>query len=87
MSSIAIFVSTDNGPFSLLTTVTPVNPTALFTGQPGNLYGFFSVATDNAGNVQPTPVAAQTTIEIVPALSVVAITPVAPIRATRRSHR
>lgn len=34
---------------------------ATFTGQTGNTYGFFSVATDNLGHVQPTPTAAQAT--------------------------
>ena len=39
----------------LLTTVTPADPSATFTGQAGHTYGFYSIATDNAGNVQPTP--------------------------------
>ena len=45
--------------------MTPANPSALFTGQPGHTYGFYSVATDNAGNVQPTPTSAQATTQIV----------------------
>ena len=43
--------------FSFWTTVTPANPSATFTGQTGHTYGFYSVATDAAGNVQPTPTA------------------------------
>ena len=36
-----------------------------FTGQVGDTYGFYSIATDNAGNVQATPTTAQTTSQIV----------------------
>ncbi len=35
-----------------------------FTGQPGHSYGFYSVATDNLGEVQPTPAGAQATITV-----------------------
>ena len=35
-----------------------------FTGQPGHTYGFYSVASDIAGNVQPTPTAAQATTNV-----------------------
>ena len=55
IASYAIYVSTDGGPFSLFATVTPTDPSAIFTGQAGNTYGFYSIATDNAGNVQATP--------------------------------
>ena len=58
VASIAIYDSTDGGPFSLLATVTPASPSTPFTGQAGHTYGFYSVATDNAGNVQPTPAGA-----------------------------
>ena len=47
--------------------MTPANPSALFTGQPGHTYGFYSIATDNAGNVQPTPTAAQASTTVKPA--------------------
>ena len=62
LASIAIYVSTDGGPFTLFTTVLPATPSATFTGQAGHTYGFYSVATDQAGNVQPTPATAQATI-------------------------
>ena len=68
IASFAIYVSTDGGPYTLFATVTPANPSALFTGQAGNTYGFYSIATDNAGNVQPTPSAAQATTQIVVAV-------------------
>ena len=68
IASFAIYVSTDNGPYTLFATVTPANPSALFTGQPGHAYGFYSVATDNAGNVQPTPSAQATTEVVSPAV-------------------
>ena len=55
VQSFTIFESEDNGPFTALATVTPANPSTPFTGQIGHTYGFYSVATDNAGNVQPTP--------------------------------
>ena len=47
--------STNGGAFALFTTVSPSTPMATFTGQAGDTYGFYSVATDAAGNVQPTP--------------------------------
>ncbi len=65
VASYAIYVSTDGGAFTLFTTVPASNPTTTFTGQAGNTYGFYSIATDNAGNVQLTPSAAQATTEIV----------------------
>ena len=65
VASIAIYTSADGGSFSFWTTVTPANPSATFTGQDGHTYAFYSVATDNAGNVQPTPTAAQATTQVV----------------------
>jgi len=49
-----VFVSKNNGVFTLLLDDTTVTSTA-FTGEDGNRYGFFVVATDNVGFVQPTP--------------------------------
>ncbi len=66
IASFAIYTSTDNSAFTLWTTVTPSSPSAIFTGQADHTYGFYSVATDNAGNVQATPVTAQATVEILP---------------------
>ena len=78
IASFAIYVSEDGGAFTAFATVTPANPAALFTGQAGHTYGFYSVATDNAGNVQPTPAAAQATVQIVAPVTVTSITPVSP---------
>ena len=78
VASIAIYDSINDGPFTLWTTVTPASSSALFSGQAGNTYGFYSTATDNAGNVQPTPASAQQTVQILPPLSVSSITPVSP---------
>jgi hypothetical protein len=46
-----------------------------FTGEAGNTYGFFSVATNNLGVVQPTPTTAQATTTV---MSVSPPPPVAP---------
>jgi hypothetical protein len=78
IASFAIYVSKDGGAFSLFATVTPTSPSALFTGQAGNTYGFYSIATDNAGNLQPTPTAAQATIQFLTGLNVSSITAVSP---------
>ncbi len=69
-------MSEDGGAFTPFATVTPAKPSAFFTGQAGNTYGFYSIATDNAGNVQPTPSAAQQTVQILSPLSVSSIAPV-----------
>ncbi len=55
-----VFVSDNFSPFTALLTGTTLT-SALFTGQSGHSYGFYSVATDNAGNRQTTPAAAQAT--------------------------
>ncbi len=55
-----VFVAEDSGsftPFVNNTTATSAN----FTGQFGHTYRFYSVATDNFGDVQPTPASAQAT--------------------------
>ena len=59
-----VFVSTDGGPFTPFLTGTTAT-SATFTGAPGHTYGFYSVATDNVGNRQATPTAAQATLTVV----------------------
>ena len=49
IASYNIYVSDDGGAFRLWLTNT-VTTSATFTGQDGHTYGFYSVATDNAGN-------------------------------------
>jgi RHS repeat-associated protein len=58
-----IFVSDNAGPFLPWLTDTTLT-TATYTGQNDHTYRFFSVATDNVGNVQPTPTAAQAVITL-----------------------
>lgn len=60
-----VYVSDDDGPFTLWQTAT-TQTSASYTGQPGHTYGFCSVATDNVGNVQATPTAAQATTLVQP---------------------
>ena len=64
VASIAIYDSTNGGPFTLFTTVMPADPSATFAGRAGNTYAFYSVATDKAGNVQPVPTQPQATITV-----------------------
>ena len=65
VASIAIYDSTNGRAFVLFSTVTPADPSASFTGQAGNTYAFYSIATDEAGNVEPTPAAAQATTTVI----------------------
>ncbi|MGH7137373.1 MAG: MBG domain-containing protein, partial [Pirellulales bacterium] len=58
IASYDVYVSDDNGPFTLWQSDT-TQTSATYTGQYGHTYGFYSVATDNVGNVQPPPTAAQ----------------------------
>ena len=55
-----VYVSDNGGPFTLWQSDTTAT-SATFTGVAGHTYGFYSVATDNVGNVQATPTAAQAT--------------------------
>ncbi len=64
IASYTIYDSEDGGPFTAFLTNTTLTSTT-FTGQVGHTYGFYSVATDNLGDVQPTPTGAQATITIV----------------------
>jgi hypothetical protein len=47
-----VFVSDNGGPFTTFQTATTAT-SATFTGVPGHSYGFFSIATDAAGNREP----------------------------------
>jgi len=65
VASYDIFVSEDGGSYTpFLTDVPATETSATFTGTPGNTYAFYSIATDNVGNVQPTSAAPQATTEI-----------------------
>ncbi len=63
IASFDVYVSDNNGPFKLWQAATP-QTSAAFTGVDGHAYAFYSVATDNAGNVQPAPTAAQATTNV-----------------------
>jgi hypothetical protein len=63
IASYTIYESDNGGPFQAYLTDTTLTSTN-FTGQPGHTYGFYSVATDNHGDVQPTPSAAQATTTV-----------------------
>ncbi len=54
IASYNVYVSDDDGPFTIWQSAT-TQTSATFTGQNGHTYGFYSVATDNAGNDQRTP--------------------------------
>ena len=64
IASYEIFVSDDGGPFTIFLADTTLT-SATFTGQFSHTYEFYSVATDNLGNVQPNLMAAQATISVI----------------------
>jgi hypothetical protein len=59
-----VYVSDNGAAFTLFQTSTTTT-SAPFTGQVGHTYGFYSVATDNVGNRQVTPTAAQATTQVI----------------------
>jgi hypothetical protein len=72
-----VYVSDDGGAFTLWQPDTSQSA-ATYTGQVGHTYGFFSVATDELGLVQPSPTSAQATTEVISALSISSIAAVSP---------
>jgi RHS repeat-associated protein len=60
LASFNVYVSDDGGPFMLLLADT-TQTSATYTGQAGHTYGFYSVATDNVGNIEAIPTAAEAT--------------------------
>ncbi len=64
VASTAIYVSANGGPYTLFATGLPPDPRVTFTGQPGVTYAFYSIATDQAGNIQPTPAAPSAIISL-----------------------
>jgi RHS repeat-associated protein len=69
IASYNIYVSDDGGPFTLWQSAT-TQTSATFTGQGGHTYGFYSVATDNVGIVQPTPTQAQASTTVVQSITI-----------------
>ncbi len=60
IASYDVYVSDNGGTFTKWQSAT-TQTSATYTGVSGHTYGFYSVATDNVGNVQPTPTSAQAT--------------------------
>jgi hypothetical protein len=58
-----IFVSDNGGPFTPFQTNTTAT-SALFTGQVGHTYGFYSIARDLVGNVEANKTAAEATTQV-----------------------
>jgi hypothetical protein len=64
IGSFNVFVSDNGGAFtSLLTNTTAISTS--FTGQPGHTYGFYSIARDLVGNIEPAKTAAESTTQVV----------------------
>ena len=63
VASFDLFVSDNGGPFTAFLTGTSAT-SAPFTGVPGHTYGFFSIATDAAGNKEPMKTRADVVITI-----------------------
>ena len=77
IASYNVYVSDDDGPFTLWQSDT-TQTSATYTGVVGQTYSFYSVATDNVGNVQPTPTSAQATTTVVSPLTITSIAAVSP---------
>jgi hypothetical protein len=60
----AVFVSDNHGAATLWQTFPGTQTSATYPGQRGHSYAFYSVATDNVGNLQPTPASAQATTTV-----------------------
>ena len=63
VASYSIYVSDNGAPFTPFLADT-TQTSATFTGQVGHRYSFYSIATDNVGNVQPVPTITQTTMVV-----------------------
>lgn len=63
IASYNVYVSDNGGAFTPWLTDT-TQTSATFTGQAGHNYGFYTVASDQLGNTQPTPTAAQATTTV-----------------------
>jgi hypothetical protein len=63
IASYTVYVSDNGGTYTAFQTNTTAI-SAIFTGQSGHTYAFYSVATDNIGHVQATPTTAQATTTV-----------------------
>jgi RHS repeat-associated protein len=70
-----VYVSDDNEPFILFQQYTTAT-SAIFSGTAGHTYSFYSIATDNVGNVQAIPATSQATTQIQsPPTTVITVVP------------
>jgi hypothetical protein len=65
ITSYDVFVSDNGGPFTAFQTGTAAT-SATFTGMTGHTYGFFSIATDMAGNKEPMKTAPDAVVAVGP---------------------
>jgi hypothetical protein len=65
VASYNVYVSDNGGLYTQWQNQTTATSAVFTNAQPGHNYAFYSVATDVAGNVQPTPTAAQAKISVV----------------------
>jgi hypothetical protein len=79
IASYDVYVSDNGGPYTLFQSHTAAT-SATFSGQDGHSYAFYSIATDNAGNVEQTPAVADATTLIDLTAPTSAITPVSPVQ-------
>jgi len=77
IGSFTIFVSDNGGPYTAWLPNTTLT-SASYLGQFGHTYSFYSVATDNVGNVEPTPASAQATTTVVSPLTITSLTAISP---------
>jgi hypothetical protein len=63
IASYNIYVSDNGGSYTLWQPAT-TRTSAIYAGVDGHAYSFYSVATDNVGDIQPTPTAAQATTQV-----------------------
>jgi Ca2+-binding RTX toxin-like protein len=63
LASYTVYVSDNGGTYTPWLTDTTLTEST-FVGQPGHTYSFYSIARDNAGNVQTKPTSAQATIKV-----------------------
>ena len=74
LDDFTIFVS-DNGGTSTPWLQDTSQTDAIFTGQAGHRYAFYSIARDNVGNLQPTPLVPDTMTTVFSPLTITALTP------------
>jgi hypothetical protein len=72
VKSFTVFVSDNGGPFSAWQ-INNTGTSATYIGQNGHTYGFYSIATDNVGNIEGMKQSPEASITIVPPIATTAI--------------